>query len=250
MLGAILEGWRTVCAVERNPYCQAILLARQADCVLEPFPIWEDIRDFDGTDWRGKIDIITSGFPCQPFSHAGKRKGSADERNGWPDTRRVLCEVQPEYALLENVPGLLTSGYFGTVLGDLAESGFDARWKVISAAELGAPHKRDRLWILAYPNECRRSSEYGKQQTSWASEFNTSRKRELANTKSKRWQWDWLTWPRREGFENGSWWKIEPGMGRMVDGLDYRMDRLKTIGNGQVPAVAATAWRILSKGLI
>ena len=171
LLGTHLLGWRTVCAVEWEPYCQAVLLARQADGILERFPIWDDVRTFKGADWRGKVDVITAGFPCQPFSTAGKRKGEADERNMWPDTIRVIREVGPEWCLLENVPGLVTSGYFGTILRDLAEAGFDAEWGVFSAAEVGAPHQRDRLWIVAHSNKNARCEEYRSKPNHWAEQL-------------------------------------------------------------------------------
>lgn len=93
-----IPDYRTVCYVEWEPYCQAQIISRIADGVLDDAPIWDDIRSFDGNQWRGKVDIITGGFPCQPFSVAGKRQGEADERNMWPDTIRVISEVRPRYA--------------------------------------------------------------------------------------------------------------------------------------------------------
>jgi DNA (cytosine-5)-methyltransferase 1 len=147
-----LLGWRTVAAVEIDPYRREVLLRRQLDGVLDVFPIWDDCRTFDGEPWAGLVDVVTAGFPCQPFSVAGKRRGADDERNGWPDTIRIIREVRPRYAFLENVPGLLGSGYFGRVLGDLAEAGFDAEWCVLGADDVGAPHRRKRLWILAVTN--------------------------------------------------------------------------------------------------
>ena len=190
-------GWRTVAAVEIDPYRQDVLGARQRDGFLGtcPFPIFSDIRDFDGAEWRGRVDVISAGFPCTPFSSAGKRLGADDPRNMWPDTARVIREVRPRYVLLENSPKLAShpprlavvvalldllggkkrrrvehlfnpGGYLGTVLGDLAESGYDAEWDCFPAAALGAPHRRDRLWILAYANvdgRCRDASEGGEQ---------------------------------------------------------------------------------------
>ena len=174
LLGSLILGFRTVAAVEYEPYCQRVLCARggyvaDADTRLcgrglharregehaptqsaPIFPVYGDIRDFDGTAWRGKVDIVTGGFPCQPFSVAGKQEGADDPRNMWPDTVRVLRESGAPLGFFENVPGLLSSGYFGTVLGDLAESGFDAEWCVLGADDVGAPHRRKRLWILAY----------------------------------------------------------------------------------------------------
>ncbi len=147
-----LLGWRTVCYVEREPYCIEVIKARIRDGYLDDAPIWDDARTFDGRPWAGLVDVITAGFPCQPFSVAGQRKAGGDERNMWPHTLRIIQEVKPEFVFLENVPGLLSGshGYFGQVLGELAESGYDARWKCISAAEVGAPHRRDRLWVVAH----------------------------------------------------------------------------------------------------
>lgn len=152
-----LLGWRPVLYVECNEYRQRIIQQRIKDGLMPDAPIWGDIRTLGQTVLKPYKElakkhsvVITAGFPCQPFSHAGKRRGADDERNMWPETIRVIREVRPRFAFLENVPGLLTSGYFGTILGDLAESGYDARWRMLSAAELGAPHRRDRLWIVAY----------------------------------------------------------------------------------------------------
>lgn len=108
LLGTKLLGWRPVCYVEKDPYCQRVLQARIRDGYLDDAPIWDDINTFDGRRWRGCVDIVTAGFPCQPFSMAGRRKGDSDERNLWPDTVRVIREVGPRVVLLENVAGLLT----------------------------------------------------------------------------------------------------------------------------------------------
>ena len=157
LLGSRLLGWRTVCAVEREPYCIESLQQRQRDGLLEHFPIWDDVQTFDGRPWRGCVDIISAGFPCQPFSVAGQQQAADDERNMWPQTIRIVREVRPRWVLLENVPGLLASshGYMHTILGDLAESGFDCRWECISAESVGAPHRRDRLWIVCHANRDR-----------------------------------------------------------------------------------------------
>jgi hypothetical protein len=153
LLGTKLLGWRTVGYVEWDDYCQRVLRQRIEDRILDEAPIFGDIRAFiaDGYAgaYQGLVDVITAGFPCQPFSVAGKRRWGADERNMWPQTIECIRLVRPRYALLENVPGLLNSGYFPTIIGDLSESGYDAKWCTLSAAEVGAPHKRDRLWIVA-----------------------------------------------------------------------------------------------------
>jgi len=313
LLGSRLLGWRTVCAVEINPYCQAVLLARQADGCLDPFPIWDDARTFDGCPWRGLVDVVSAGFPCQPFSLAGKRAGTDDERNMWPDTIRIIREVGPRYCLLENVPGLLVHEYFGTILGDLAESGYCVRWDCIPASSVGAPHRRDRLWIVADTEGAREMSAQQPRQLcgtqpsceimadafglrklqSQGSKFNIRRRigddgqdvadaanngrysRRTGNTTEveRRRQSDRsgiegdvpdtigprLEIEQRQRRDDGTKrktierdgdarqdWPVEPNVGRVVDGLAFRVDRLKAIGNGQVPRVAVAAWEALN----
>ena len=141
---------RTVGYVEWEKYPQEIIKARIKDGYIDDAPIFADIRSFDGTQYRGLVDIITGGFPCQPHSVAGQRKGEADERNLWPDTARVINEVGPRYVLLENVPGIISNGYAGTVVGELSELGYDATWGIVSAEDAGAPHRRQRWWCFAW----------------------------------------------------------------------------------------------------
>ena len=142
---------RTVMYVEWERYPQEIIKARIKDGTLDDAPIWADISTLDGTQLRGVVDIITGGFPCQPHSVAGKGRGAGDDRNLWPETARIIGEVRPSYVLLENVPGILTNRYIGTVLGSLSELGYDAEWGIVSAADAGAPHRRKRWWCLAWP---------------------------------------------------------------------------------------------------
>lgn len=149
ILGGKLLGWRTVCAVELNPYCRSVLLARQRDGILDPFPIWDDVCSFDGTQWRGHVDVVSGGFPCQDISTAGKGAGIDGERSGlWGEMARIICEVRPRHAFVENSPALTSRGLH-RVLGDLAEMGFDAEWGVLGADDCGAPHQRKRIWIVA-----------------------------------------------------------------------------------------------------
>lgn len=165
ILGGKLLGWQTVGYVEWEAHCQEVLRQRIADGLLDAAPIFVDVRGFvsegyaDAYGRAGVVDVVSGGFPCQPFSLAGKRAGADDERNMWPATVAVLRAVRPRLAFLENVPGLLVSGYFGTVLGDLAALGFDAEWCVLGADDLGFPHRRKRLWILAYRDERGREAE-------------------------------------------------------------------------------------------
>ena len=159
-LGLRLAGieLRTVLYVEIEPYCQDIIKSRIRDRHFDDCPIWPDIRTLDGSLFAGKVDIVSGGFPCQPFSVAGKKRGESDERNLWPETRRIISEVGPEWVMLENVSALLHSdgrdrpAYGGVVLGDLAEMGYDIKYGVTSASDAGAPHLRKRLWILAHSN--------------------------------------------------------------------------------------------------
>ena len=150
ILGGQLLGWRTVCAVEWEQYPASVLCARQNDGLLPHFPIWDDVQTFDGKPWRGIVDVISGGFPCQDISCAGKGAGIEGERSGmWTEFARIISEVRPQYVFVENSP-MLTSRGLGTVLGDLASMGFDAEWGVLSAAAVGANHKRERIWVLAY----------------------------------------------------------------------------------------------------
>jgi DNA (cytosine-5)-methyltransferase 1 len=147
--------FHTVAYIEWDRYCQRVIQARIGDGLLDDAPIWDDIKSFDGTQYRGLVDLVTAGFPCQPHSNAGLRKGADDDRNLWPDTLRIIREVAPRTGvLLENVPGILVGSppYGGTVVGQLAEVGYDAEWRIISAADAGAPHLRNRWWLLAHPN--------------------------------------------------------------------------------------------------
>lgn len=278
LLGTRLLGWRTVCYVEKDEYCQQVLIQRIKDGYLDDAPIWDDVRTFDGYPWAGCVDVITAGFPCQPWSVAGKRKGAMDERNMWVDTVRIIREVRPKFCLLENVPGLLRSGYFETILKDLAESGYDARWKIISAAEMGAPHKRDRLWIVCTNTSIARGwrlpvrqgksqqenidiNRLGKEAYTYADKQHDDDGRHdpgavffrdssgICDPKSQRLPDGEYSQVGgcQEGnqklqFERSDWWKFEPGICRVADWLPNRVDRIRTIGNGQVPAVVRAAW--------
>ena len=299
-----LLGWRTVGYVEWEEYAQRIIAARIKDGLLDAAPIYGDIRAFNrcgyAAAYTGMVDVITAGFPCQPFSVAGKQHGADDERNMWPATIATIRLVRPRYCLLENVPGLISNGYFATVLGDLAACGFDARWRVLSAAELGAPHKRDRLWIVAYQrdedsnangqkwsadqrepnswadgrhNACRmgadvsdtdRSKQRRRDQSQRGSDQRTgqpardgetwtladtasNRCNEMEQPNSERAQGEGVR--RKASSRSPGWWTTEPDVGRVANGVASRVDRLKALGNGQVPSVAATAWRLLTAGI-
>lgn len=143
------HGWRCVGRVEDDPYCDAVLAER-----WPKVPRWGDIRkvDWDGVvAWTGSVDLVAAGFPCQPTSQAGRRKAQKDPRWLWPEVARCLRHLRPEYVFLENTLGLLSRG-IDDVLGDLAALGFDAEWDCWQAADVGAPHERDRVFVLAYAN--------------------------------------------------------------------------------------------------
>lgn len=315
-----LLGWRTVGYVELDRYCQRVLRQRIRDGLLSDAPIFGDVRRFLRDGWarryRGRVDCVSAGFPCQPFSAAGRRRAADDERNLWPETAAVIREVRPRFVVLENVPGLLSSQpnervwlvgrpaqgalfdaknrisdsrplvrvlvqtgqrYVGTVLGDLAEMGFDARWGVLGASDAGAPHLRNRVWIVAAQSPLsdskrdelrerrqRRRKQHEEPRAALAGNDGTPRTvadadggrcegvRESESrgvASSRRRQPDRRRALRQ--FADAPIWGRDPaedpesGVGRVADGVAYRVDRLKAIGNGQVPAVAALAWDFL-----
>jgi DNA (cytosine-5)-methyltransferase 1 len=149
ILGGKLLGWRTVCAVEIESHCRETLMQRQNDGILDLFPIWDDVRTFDGRPWRGVVDVVSGGFPCQDISAAGKGAGIDGERSGlWSEMARIISEVRPRFVFVENSPMLVVRG-LGRVLGDLSLMGFDAEWGIVGADDSGAPHRRKRIWIAA-----------------------------------------------------------------------------------------------------
>lgn len=149
-LGLDRAGWTCVGQVEIDAYCRAVL-----DCHWPEVPKHDDVRT--APDWwserpRPAVRMVAGGYPCQPFSKGGRRRGTADERWGWPWFRAVVRAVRPQYVLVENVAALVDDAdAFGWMLGDLAEDGFDADWTVVSACAVGAPHVRERLFLVAHP---------------------------------------------------------------------------------------------------
>ena len=142
---------RPVCFVEREAFPASILAARMEEKALAPAPIWSDLRTFDGKPWRGVVDLVVGGYPCQPFSSAGKRLGEDDSRHLWPEIRRITKEIEPRFVFFENVAGHLTLG-LSDVLRDLQEMGFRCSAGLFTAEEVGAPHRRERLFILGVAN--------------------------------------------------------------------------------------------------
>ena len=222
ILGGKLLGWRTVCAVEIAPAARGTLLDRQRDGILPRFPIWDDVATFDGRPWCGTVDVVSGGFPCTDISAAGKGAGIDGQASGlWVEMARIIREVRPSFAFVENSP-ILTSRGLDRILGDLASMGFDAEWGVLGARPFGFPHARERIWIVANAQRSERREE----------PHNGTRGRMGRVIQPAAWDRDWLSvFTRVRGTSNG--------MARNVDRTD-------AIRNGQVPAVAANAWRILS----
>lgn len=304
ILGGHLLGWTTVGAVEIEKYPREVLLQRQRDGLLPPFPIWDDIRTFDGKPWRGLVDVVSGGFPCQDISVAGRGAGINGARSGlWSHMHRIICEVRPRFAFMENSPLLVSRGLY-RVLGDLAESGYDAAWLVLGASDIGAPHKRERIWILAEDRETpytdadslqcpeRRKQHERPEKPNRCGQDGVEPGREVADSSSHGWpkieihagivgktvceasqrepqradglspdfsdgclsRHRWREALARDAGENSqgrrtgnAWWSTEPDVGRVADGVANRVDRLKSLGNGQVPLVAATAFSTLYK---
>ena len=282
ILGGKLLGWRTRCAVEIDAYCRKVLLQRQRDGILDKFPIWDDIKTFDGKPWRGHIDVISGGFPCQDISCAGKQKGIHGKRSSlWFEMARVIGDIRPRFVFVENTPNLIVRG-LSEVLGSLASMGYHARWCVLGARHVGAPHKRDRLWLLADSNEFpiwhkQKSKPWGKGQTIVGDH---GKKESVAHTDCSWEQQPQRSIEKKRGWTGNicqeifnpnlqrckeqrkciateaqyptikctNWWSTEPRLGRVADGVADRVDRLKAIGNGQVPAVVRLAWNTLAKG--
>ena len=147
-LAIAIPGYRAVGYVERDAFAASILVARMEDAALDQAPVWDDIATFDGHPWRGAVDIVTAGYPCQPFSVAGKRRGADDPRHLWPHVARIIGEVEPPFVFLENVAHHLRLG-FPEVAAGLVGMGYRLAAGLFTAAEVGAPHKRERLFILA-----------------------------------------------------------------------------------------------------
>ena len=147
ILGGKLLGWRTVCAVEWDAYAASVLVARQNDASLEPFPIWDDARTFDGIPWRGRVDVVSGGFPCQAYSTAAAGKNCADDL--WCEMARIVADVAPRYVFAENV----ARRAIDQAADDLETMGYRTRCIALAASDLGADHIRKRYWLAAYADD-------------------------------------------------------------------------------------------------
>lgn len=284
-------GARTVGYVERDAYAAAVLLARMEGEALEPAPVWcGELEDLDCSVFAG-VDLVTAGFPCQPFSVAGERRGLEDHRWLWPAVARIIREVGPRLVFLENVPGIVRHG-LAHVLGDLAALGFDAEWGLFRASDVGAPHRRERWFCLAHT---RRRGDDEEQQESRpggggpavscevgedvadADRDGLKRTRlqllageprgavpdspgtgeTMGDADGARHEGRGQTGPGGVPFawppgpdDTRAWAQVrleaQLAIRRMADGLPYRVDRLRCLGNAVVPAQAELAFRALA----
>lgn len=202
-LAAKWAGFQTVQFVEIDAYCQKVLAKN-----FPGVPIHDDVRTFRG-DGIGGVDLLTGGFPCQDVSDAGLRAGIEGERSGlWTELHRAISEIRPRFVVVENVTGLLRRG-MGKVLGDLSEIGYDAEWSTVSACSMGAPHSRERVFIICYPARC---------------DYRTEFTRSQAAPVRERWLPE---------FKRGHWWDSEPGVCRVADGIPSELDCIRGIEDDQ-----------------
>lgn len=280
ILGGILCGTTCVGAVEIERYPREVLKQRQRDGVLPVFPVWDDITTFGSSniECREYFDmlktisndlVISGGFPCQDISTAGSGTGIDGERSGlWGEFARIIGEVRPARVEVENSPALTLRG-LNRVLGDLSSLGYSAAWGVMGAVDVGAPHKRERIWVVANAEVCRDHRATGtvqgetiksKRRSHECTELNgpgglsgdmadpavlrlqRSRNGKRTDQKGSIGQCGQVSWWDQDPADSAS----ESRLDRVADGVANRVDRLKAIGNGQVPLVAATAWEMLS----
>jgi len=268
-LGLERAGFETVAFCEIEPYAQKVLQKNWPEV-----PIYDDVRQLTAerlaADGIG-VDVITGGFPCQDISLAGRQAGIEGERSGlWGEIARLISELQPRYAIMENVTNLISgdSGrWFGRVLGDLAEIGYDAEWHCIPASAIGAHHHRDRVWIICYQREVLLENTRHRKWRDAESHFrgkDTSKEWQRDTNKTERPSEDvadalyprlqrgihWWTDQERQnklghfgccgtthGQPRQNTWDSEPDVGRVANGVPARSHRLKCLGNAVVPQI-------------
>jgi DNA (cytosine-5)-methyltransferase 1 len=212
-LGLERAGFKVIWQSEIDPFASKVL--------KKHWPEVTNYGDIKQIDWGTveRPDVICGGYPCQPFSLAGERKGTDDPRHLWPWVLEAISRLRPKYAILENVRGHLSMGGT-TVIANLASIGYDAEWSIVRASDFGAPHRRERIFIIAYPNV----------QPDLPPKFTMGRKEPSVNTAGRLGVWDIHS---RRGR-----WAAEPAIPRVDDGLPNRVDRVKGLGNAVVPQVA------------
>lgn len=259
-----------VCYVENEITAASVLAARMAEGALPEAPIWSDVKTFDGSEWRDKVAGVVAGYPCQPFSPAGQKKGADDPRNIWPDIVNVIKDVRPQWCFFENVSHHLRLGYFQFVRPSLESLGFRCKEQLVAAADVGAPQTRKRLFILAYAGDADAASTYLQSESTLVdangiepskSKSDAKRtnlfisaiaSRRLATTFPPSRKGQETKW---EQIEEYYWPTIQPSIRRMADGLSTGLGlpiatEHKLFGNAVVPDQAALAWRILWRAMI
>lgn len=267
-IGLALEPWvRTVAYCEREPYAQGVLLSRMQSGEIDRAPIWDDVTTLRG-DMLPRIDIIFGGFPCQDLSVAGRGKGLAGERSGlFFEIVRLAKECNPRFIFLENVPAIRTRGG-EAVVKELASIGYDCRWTTLSAASVGAPHKRDRWFLLASADSKRKRLVQGTGETLRSQEQETvgqnfgdlcEKSSSMADSTGERIQ-GLRASGKQEPDSYGeaglslcenerplqSDWSVEPAVGRVANGIPNRVHRIKCLGNGVVPLQVREAFKKLA----
>ncbi len=223
---ALSEWVRPIAYCEIDTYCQGILLSRMSDNNIPCAPIWDDIKTLGGCEFFGITDIVYGGFPCQDISVAGNGKGLAGERSGlFYEILRLCGEIKPRFIFLENVPAITTRGG-SEVVRELAKMGYDSRWCVISAASVGAIHKRERFFLLAYNNS---------ERTQGITEKSVPREPELSRSEDER---GFEEFTRRSNLHT-------PKLCGGGNGIPFRMDRTHALGNSVCPIQAKEAFKIL-----
>lgn len=225
----VVPTYRTICYVERETYVAGILVSRMEDATMDQTPIWSDVKTFDGRPWGKVVDIVTAGYPCQPYSVAGRRMGESDSRNVWPDIRRIVGEVKPTFVFCENVSAHLSLG-FEQIAKDMGKLGFKIAVGVFTAWAVGACHKRERLfWLATHADD------------QGLEGWNSGGLQECSNKRSS-WKACSLSTEKRKRIGR---WPIESALCGSDDDVPNRMDRLRALGNAVVPQVAARAFIVL-----
>ena len=251
---ALSEWVRPIAYCEIDPYCQGVLFSRMAESRLSIAPIWDDISTFPTNGFTGTIDIIYAGFPCQDISLAGNGKGLAGKRSGlFFEIIRLCREIKPRWIFLENVAAMTSRG--GTeVVRTIAEMGYDCRWCVISAASIGALHRRERWFLLAHDNSVRRGVQSipGEKCKDTSNSDNNGQKESMAHPQGIRMpeSRNQIRIQKRQSKSVVSslrtyWDEIECPLCGVADGVPYRMDRIKSLGNAVVPQQAKEAFKTL-----
>jgi DNA (cytosine-5)-methyltransferase 1 len=255
---------RTVCYVEREAYCAGLLAERMANGLMHEAPIWSDVVTFDGRPWRGKVDLVTGGYPCQPFSQAGKHLGHDDDRNLWFDFRRIIGEIRPSLVFCENVAAHLSNG-FDVVVRDMGTMDYRVAACLATAWAVGAPHIRERLFWLA--SDAASSNGEPLQKRTRKAQIDRENDGNVIPTDAdgRRFQikrisrQNEIEQSQRDDVERSSslnvgdpfaWRKASSPVCGMDDGIPLRLDRLRALGNAVVPVVAARAFITLANALI